>query len=302
MQAFLTAAVAEINEDVNALFIAFFQLRDEEVEQLGDSFWNFRGSFKLAGKIQIGTHMSLIKLSTGRFVLVDTIPLHKDVKATLDELTVNGSLIEAVLATHPFHTLAFPKFYEAYPNLKYYGTPRHLRVLPQIPWAGELHKCEMRDQFQPDIFMEIPAGAEFVDPRPAARNHFSCVWVYHPKSKTLHVDDTLMIGHNPGLLMRAIGGFEHGKIQFHPSIKGPGLHPGPQSVTTFRQWLARINTDWDIDTVCASHMGSKIGDCKLQINALLANEKYWDNLSRSKRDEEAGDTGGLDNVEGDECG
>ena len=58
--------------------------------------------------INIGTHMSLLKLSTGRFLVIDTIPLSENVKADFDELTQGGALVDAVLATHPFHTLAFP--------------------------------------------------------------------------------------------------------------------------------------------------------------------------------------------------
>lgn len=61
--------------------------------------------------------MSLIKLASGKFLVIDTVPLEDDQKAALDQLTDNGALIEAVVATHPFHTLAFPAFYKAYPNV-----------------------------------------------------------------------------------------------------------------------------------------------------------------------------------------
>lgn len=60
--------------------------------------------------------MSVIKLASGKFLIIDTVPLEEEHKAALDALTENGALIEAVVATHPFHTLAFPAFYKAYPN------------------------------------------------------------------------------------------------------------------------------------------------------------------------------------------
>ncbi|CAF4947581.1 unnamed protein product, partial [Rotaria magnacalcarata] len=61
------------------------------------------------------------------------------------------------IAVHPFHTLAFPAFYEAFPNTKYYGTPRHLRRLTQIPWAGSLEDCQTRKIWEPEVELRIPA-------------------------------------------------------------------------------------------------------------------------------------------------
>lgn len=72
--------------------------------------------------------MSIVQLSSGKFLVVDTIPLDTELKglllgwpliglAEIDNLTNNGRDIEAVIATHPFHTLAFYGFYEAYPEV-----------------------------------------------------------------------------------------------------------------------------------------------------------------------------------------
>jgi len=102
--------------------------------------------------------MSVIRLPSEKYLVVDTIPLTEEIRRELDDLTANGSLIEAVLATHPFHTLAFPAFYKAYPNVAYYGTPRHLRNLSDIPWAGDLNECETRNKWAPHVEMRIPAG------------------------------------------------------------------------------------------------------------------------------------------------
>jgi hypothetical protein len=48
----------------------------------------------------------------------DTIALTAGVRAWLDELTRGGELIEAVVATHPFHTLYFAPFHAIYPNVR----------------------------------------------------------------------------------------------------------------------------------------------------------------------------------------
>jgi hypothetical protein len=102
--------------------------------------------------------MSLIRLSNDKYLVVDTVPLTDSIKTFIDQTTENGTKIEAVLATHPFHTLAFPPFFQAYPNVPYFGTPRHLRIQPQIPWAGNLNDCATRNKWSPEVEMRIPDG------------------------------------------------------------------------------------------------------------------------------------------------
>lgn len=133
--------------------------------ELGNGFWNLRGSFKMAvGLVDVGTHMSVARLANGRFLVVDTIVMSGEQKAEFDRVTEGGRLIEAVVATHPFHTMAFTTFHKTYPDAKYYGTPRHLRNLPDIPWAGDVNDEKIRTMFEPDVSMRIPAGAEFANP------------------------------------------------------------------------------------------------------------------------------------------
>ncbi len=40
----------------------------------------------------------------------------------------------------------------------YYGTPRHLRNIKDIPWAGDVNVCEIRNKWSPEVEMRIPAG------------------------------------------------------------------------------------------------------------------------------------------------
>lgn len=127
--------------------------------EIAANFWNIRVSFKvLAGLVDVGSHMSLIRLHSGKFLVIDTVTLTDQTRAEINRLTDNGKNIEAVIAVHPFHTLAFPAFYQAYPNAAYYGTPRHIRRLTQIPWAGSLEDCHVRKKWEPEVEMRIPAG------------------------------------------------------------------------------------------------------------------------------------------------
>jgi hypothetical protein len=134
-------------------------LEKNELYSIGPGFWNVRGKFKILAKlVDIETQMSIIQLSNGKFLVIDTVEMNDRLRQEIDHLTNNGEKIEAVVATHPFHTLSFPAFYEAYPKAAYYGTPRHLRRLTQIPWAGNLDDCNVRQKWQPDVEMRIPAG------------------------------------------------------------------------------------------------------------------------------------------------
>lgn len=274
------------------------------VESIGPGFWNIRGSFKFAlGLIDIGTHMSLLKLPNNKYLVVDAVPLNPLLKQSIDEITNNGADIEAVVATHPFHTLAFKGFYKEYPNVPYYGCPRHLRVLPEIPWQGSVDDCAVRNKWSPAVEMRIPAGAEFVAPVPEDKNHFSGLFVFHKESRTIHNDDTIMIGSHPGILLK-LAGFRHGSMSFHPSIKGPGLYHTAEAPYQFKEFIESVIRDWDFDNICAAHMGNKIGGAKEQLREVLVKaEPLFKRLSEKNKNKhhEHVDVPGI-LVEGNECG
>ena len=137
-------------------------IEKNELFEIGNNFWNIRVNFKMfAGLVDLGSQMSLIRLNNGNFLVIDTVLLTQQTRAEIDRLTENGTKIEAVIGVHPFHTLAFPAFYEAYPKTQYYGTPRHLRRLTQIPWVGSLEDSNVREKWAPEVEMKIPAGKDF---------------------------------------------------------------------------------------------------------------------------------------------
>jgi hypothetical protein len=105
-------------------------------------------------------------------------------------------------------------------SLRYYGTPRHLRNLKDIPWAGCVTDPLVQSKWSPEVEMRIPEGCEFDDPKPPQSNHFSngavvvprsrigpCtqlttlptaqVFVFHRASKAVHNDDCLMYFDHP---------------------------------------------------------------------------------------------------------
>lgn len=90
------------------LFAVIFltQATQQRIIQIGPGFWNVRASLVLNG-MDVGTQMSFIQLNNGRFLVVDTVDVKSDTdfKTEIDLFTKNGTLMEAVIATHPFHTL-----------------------------------------------------------------------------------------------------------------------------------------------------------------------------------------------------
>ena len=255
-----------------------------QLYQIGPEFWNIRAHFKILGKlVDIETQMSIVQLRNGKFLIIDTVEMNDRLRQQLDQLTNNGDNIEAVLATHPFHTLAFPAFYQLYPKAAYYGTPRHLRRLTEIPWVGSLDDCHLRKKWEPDVYMRIPAGAEFINPQPESTNHFISVFVYHPASRSLHVDDTIMYASQPGFLLRLFG-FKNGAIAFHPSITTSGLHPTAEAPYLFRDWMRQVLQDWPFENICCAHLGVKIDGARADVTNLLNNaESLFAKLSAKNR-------------------
>ena len=276
--------------------------------KLGPNFWNIRAEFKIFKFVNIGTHMSIVQRENGKFIVIDTVPLDPPLKNEIDQLTNNGEDIEAVIATHPFHTLAFPGFYEVYPKPQYYGTPRHRRNPGKIPWLPIEDNLK---SFEPDIQMRIPAGAEFVNPQPESYNHFNAVWVFSPHSRIIHVDDTIGYSEQSNYLFKLFG-MKEKSFNFHMSLRGPALLPAADSPVLFRDWMTELLNDWDFDSACCAHNGNKIGgakellrqtleDAQPLLEKLAANRAKYANTSEIPHDEELNKCPDF-NVEGNECG
>jgi hypothetical protein len=234
--------------------------------EIGRNFWNLRGSFTFAlGMIDIGTHCSLIKLNTGKFLLIDTIAFSDKALREFNELTSNGTLVDAVIATHPFHTMYFPPFFKLYPDLKYYGTPRHLKRGGGVNWAGNIMD-HLSDWEENGVHMRIPDGAEFVEP--AESNHFSSVHVFHAESRTIHVDDTICVFEHPGFLLRCAGA-HHGDMKFWVNAFKEGLKPTEDAAAQFRTWTQKMINDWDFDNIVSAHTGNQIGGAKAKLQQTL---------------------------------
>ncbi|KAI9353902.1 hypothetical protein BDR26DRAFT_19047 [Obelidium mucronatum] len=241
-----------------------------KIRDLGNGLYNLRAPYHIFLVLNVGTAMSFVKLASGKFVALSTVVLDAEAKAEVDSLTQNGDLIEAVVATNPFHTGGFEGFHAAYPKVPMYGTPRHLRNYKGIPWAGSVLDEAFLKRWSPELELTIPAGCEFDDPQPESLNHFAGVIAFHRASRFLIGDDTFETVKKPGLIESMTSGLKHGDIRFHPLFPSAQVFlPTPNAPKLFNDWLQGIINDWDFDNLATAHYGVTVGGCKQKLREAL---------------------------------
>ena len=220
-----------------------------KIIQLSENFWNIRGSFKIAGLIDIGTQASLVRLKSGKCVFLDSYTLSGKTLKEVNQLTRDGKDVVAVLNLHPFHTTHVAWMHEHYPKAKHYGTARHLEKFPDLSWQPTCTEdSETQTLFAKDFEFSVPTGVDFISDDENV--HFSSVLVFHSESKTIHVDDTLMYIRLP-LLMRFFGLPD--SFSFHPTL-AKVLEQREGAVHDFRLWANQLADNWkNAENLCAAH-------------------------------------------------
>lgn len=211
-----------------------------DIISCGPDFWNIRGSFKLAGLIDLGTQCSLVRLSDGRFVILDSYTLSEAVLAELDEITGGREAVAAVINLHPFHTLHSEAMHRTFPKATHYATARHKTLYPDLDWAPRTsEELVGSTDFAPDLAFSIPDGVMLVPAND--KIHCGSILAYHRPSGTIHVDDTFNL--------------RKGKLSVHPTLRF-ALERRAGAAAAFRDWGARLAADWaEATTLCAAHNG-----------------------------------------------
>jgi hypothetical protein len=223
-------------------------MTSRHVIEVDDGFWNLRGSFRVAGVLDIGTQMSLVRREGGGYLALDACGLTPETRALLDEKTRGGELLEAVLHLHPFHTLHVRALHQLYPRAKLYGTARHHAELADLPWeALKTEDPALHAHFAADLDFTVPRGVDLVTPNPNV--HFGSVLAIHRATQTLHVDDTLTYMRLPGPL-RVFG---RDMTRFHLGL-GRALRREPGAADAFRGWARElIGHAASLRNLCAAH-------------------------------------------------
>jgi hypothetical protein len=215
---------------------------------VGDGFWNLRSSFRVRGFLDVKTQASLVELESGKYVLLDACDFDDAAITWLNEITRDGAALDAVIHLHPFHTVFVRRLHSMFPAAALYGTQRHRDKAPELPWhAWTSDSTSLRDAMQNDLILTVPRGIELI---PANENlHCSSVLAIHPRSRTLHVDDTFTYTRLPKLLRFIKEDF----VMVHPTF-GKVLEPRAGAAEDFRAWGRELLAlSANLENLCAAH-------------------------------------------------
>ncbi len=223
--------------------------QDHAVTQLHDDFWNFRGDFRIAGVLNVGTHLSLVRRPDGRFLVLDSYGLEGEDRAALMSLTNDGAAVDAILNVHPFHTLHCAATHALLPGTRLIGTARHRRQLPDLPWAdGVIEDAATQARFADTLDFSIPAGVDFACPDDKV--HVASVLVRHRASGIVHVDDTINVLSPPSLLKPVL---PEPRLRFHPML-ARALQQRGGAAADYAAWARDLADRWaGTPVVCAAH-------------------------------------------------
>jgi hypothetical protein len=221
------------------------------MDHLADDFWHIRGEFRIAHIVNVGTQMSLVRRSTGAFVLLDSYEPDAADQDELLALTDGGLQIDAVLNLHPFHTLHCDFAQQWLPHARLIGTRRHHHHLPHLRWDPALiEDMATHRQFDNTLDFSIPSGVDFISDDEDV--HVGSVIARHRASGTVHCDDTLNILDLPSLAQMLVPG---PKLRFHPAL-AKALEKRSGAADDYIGWANALARDWaDTRTVCAAHIG-----------------------------------------------
>lgn len=216
----------------------------DEINDLGSEFWNVRGSFKVGVVLDVGAQCSLIQLASGKFIFLDSYELKDEVRATVMKLTNNGQDVEAVLNVHPFHTVHCEKMAKDFPQAIFYGSRRHPEQVPNVDWSADLVESAVVTKRYPELEFSLPKGIYYIAPDESV--HAGSLLVYHPASKSLHVDDTFMTP--PIKLLDAV----LPEVLLQPDTK-KALKDEYDAGKQYCDWATQLARDWDVRHFCAAH-------------------------------------------------
>ena len=227
------------------------RVRPGDFIDLGNGFWNARGSFKIGGVYEAGTQASLVALPNGRFLWLDSITLTGEALDSAMALTDGGRKVEAILNLHPFHTLHCDWASQAFPGATLYGSSRHKQKRPGLNWADEPVESEaVAERYAEVLRFSLPRGVDYISANEHV--HFSSLLAFHPASGTIHSDDTLSYARLPFPLSLWR---EATPIFFHPTL-GKALEERPGAAEDFRRWAKALGRSWGgASRLCAAHNG-----------------------------------------------
>lgn len=219
----------------------------DQIHDLGNGFWNIRGSFVRNGMIDIGNQSALVKLESGKFILLDSYTLTGEVREQVMALTNNGQDIEAVLNVHPFHTVHCAQVAKDFPKATFYGSARHHKEVPEVDWSEDYVESKAVAERYPELEFSVPKGIYYIAPDDSV--HSGSLLVFHPASRSLYVDDTIETP--PSKLFNAV----QTGINLHASSL-KALKDEPNAGAEYCDWAIKLAHNWrEVRNFCSAHSG-----------------------------------------------
>lgn len=219
----------------------------DEMYDLGAGFWSIRGSFIKNGIMDIGVQCALVKLSSGRFIFLDSYHLKDEVRQQVMALTNDGQDVEAVLNVHPFHTVYCAQMAKDFPQAIFYGSSRHPKQVPEVRWAEDLVESAAVAKRYPELQLSLPQGIYYISPDDSV--HASSLLVYHAASQSVYVDDTFEIP--PSKLFNAA----QPNLGLHPTTK-KALTDEASAGKDYCDWAIALAHEWqNVHYFCGAHSG-----------------------------------------------
>ncbi len=220
---------------------------EDKIYDLGAGFWSIRGSFIKNGILDIGVQCALVKLSSGRFIFLDSYTLTDDVRAQVMALTNDGQDVEAVLNVHPFHTVHCEQMAKDFSQATFYGSSRHPKQVPNVKWSDDLVESDAVAERYPELEFSLPKGIYYI--APDENVHASSLLVFHPASLSIYVDDTFEIP--PSKLINTV----QADLGLHPTTL-TALKDEPNAGKEYCDWATQLAHNWrDVRNFCGAHSG-----------------------------------------------
>lgn len=246
----------------------------DEIHDLGAGFWSIRGSFIRNGMIDIGNQSALVRLQSGKFILLDSYTLTGEVREQVMALTNNGENIEAVLNVHPFHTVHCARVASDFPHATFYGSARHQKQVPEVEWSEDLVESTAVAKRYPELQFSVPKGIYYIAPDDSI--HSGSLLVFHPASRSIYVDDTIQTP--PSKKSNDV----QAGINLHASTL-KALKDEPDAGAEYCEWALKLAHDWrDVRNFCGAHSGLVVfEDGEFESKFIATIESARDNLEQS---------------------
>lgn len=220
---------------------------EDKIYDLGSGFWSIRGSFIKNGILDIGVQCALVKLSSGRFIFLDSYTLTDDVREQVMALTNDGQDVEAVLNVHPFHTVHCEQMAKDFPQATFYGSRRHPKQAPNVQWSNDLVESDAVAERYPELELSLPKGIYYIAPDESV--HASSLLVFHPASLSIYVDDTFEIP--PSKLINTV----QADLGLHPTTL-KALKDEPNAGKEYCDWATQLAHKWrEVRNFCGAPSG-----------------------------------------------